>query len=433
MSVRTPARRDAIEAAERIYARLSEQERSAAPVLWRIVGGRAERVDLRGALSRGASRIADHRLTIAPLLLAGASWLLGQWGGPMHLGLALALAVALATAAQLRRAIERPLLRLLASAERIAAGDLTQHMECGRSDTVGRVERALHQMNVNLQSIIGDARREVEQMNHALAELAAGNQDMSVRTESQASSVQETAASMEELTTTVGSNTASARDAATLADDTAIVSGDGAQAVAGVRASMLSIDASSRRIADITQVIDTISFQTNILALNAAVEAARAGEQGRGFAVVASEVRALSNRTTEAAKQIKVLIEDSKTTVAGGVQQAQRASDLMDRGLVSVRKVSEFMRKIQQASDEQQLGISQACQAVAQLDGITQQNAAMVEELSACASALRGRAGILNSSMQVFRLANEVRPAPDAARLRRESRDASRARQPISA
>jgi methyl-accepting chemotaxis protein len=245
--------------------------------------------------------------------------------------------------------------------------------------------------------------------------------------------VQETAASMEELTTTVGSNTASARDAAMLADDTAIVSGDGAQAVAGVRASMLSIDASSRRIADITQVIDTISFQTNILALNAAVEAARAGEQGRGFAVVASEVRALSNRTTEAAKQIKVLIEDSKTTVADGVQQAQRASDLMDRGLVSVRKVSEFMRKIQQASDEQQLGISQACQAVAQLDGITQQNAAMVEELSACASALRGRAGILNSSMQVFRLANEVRPAPDAARLRRESRDASRARQPISA
>jgi aerotaxis receptor len=306
-------------------------------------------------------------------------------------------------------------------------------MECRRSDTVGRVERALHQMNVNLQSTIGDARSEVEQMNHALAELAAGNYDMSVRTESQASSVQETAASMEQLTATVGSNTASARDAATLADDTAIVSGDGARAVGGVRATMLSIDASSRRIADITQVIDTISFQTNMLALNAAVEAARAGEQGRGFAVVASEVRALSNRTTEAAKQIKVLIDDSQTTVAGGVQQAQHASDLMDRGLVSVRKVSEFMRKIQQASDEQQLGISQACQAVAQLDGITQQNAAMVEELSACASALRGRAAVLHSSMQVFRLDNEVRPAPDAARLRRESRDAIRARQPVSA
>ena len=436
MSVRTHAQRDAIEATERIYAQLRDQERGAAPAPWRIVGGRAEPVGPRGSATRALRWIANRRLTVVPLLVACAAWLLGQWGGPMNLGLALAIVLALSAATLLRRAIEQPLLRLLSFAERIAAGDLTQHMECRRSDTVGRVERALHQMSVNLQSTIGDARAEVEQMNHALAELAAGNHDMSVRTESQASSVQETAASMEELTTTVGSNTASARDAAALADDAALVSGDGAQAVGRVRATMLSIDTSSKRIADITQVINTISFQTNILALNAAVEAARAGEQGRGFAVVAAEVRALSNRTTEAAKQIKALIEDSQATVVSGVQQAQRASDLMDQGLTSVRQVSEFMRRIQLASDEQQLGISQACQAVAQLDGITQQNAAMVEELSACASALGGRAEVLQASMQVFRLADEVRPGPDAVALRRASRTAShgsRAPRPITA
>jgi len=415
LSVRTHAKPAEIEATGVLYAALRRQETDGVRSGWCIVEGRAQRVGAAGQPARWAAAIADRRLTITPLAVAVAAWALGQWGGPLHVGLLLSVALALLATLQLRHAIERPLLGLLSFAERIAAGDLRQTMACTRSDTVGRVERALNQMSVNLQATIGDARAEVEQMNHALAELAAGNHDMSVRTESQAASLQQTAASMEQLNTTVGHNTASAREAATLADATATQSGDVTKAVEHVRETMSSIDNASQRIADITQVIDTISFQTNILALNAAVEAARAGEQGRGFAVVASEVRALSGRTTDAARKIKELIDASSTTVAAGVAQATRASTLMADGLGSVQRVSQFMHDIQRASDEQQLGITQANQAVAHLDGITQQNAAMVEELSACASALRGRAEVLQASMQIFRLSDghaNAQPTP---------------------
>ncbi|MEP7295279.1 MAG: methyl-accepting chemotaxis protein [Burkholderiales bacterium] len=425
MSVRTTVQPADIEAAAQLYAALCAQERQGAPLRLRLTEGRVERIGPIGSLQRATRRVGEGRLTFAPLLLGGAAWALGRWGGPMNLGLMLALGLALATALALRRGVERPLARILSFAERIAAGDLTQRMSGERADTMGRVAQALNQMSANLQATIGDARAEVEQMTHALGEIAAGNHDMSVRTESQAASVQETATAMEQLATTVGHNTASARSAATLADETAALSGRGAEAVEHVRATMRSIDDSSQRIADITQVIDTISFQTNILALNAAVEAARAGEQGRGFAVVAGEVRALANRTTEAARQIKRLIEESASTVGAGVEQAGCASELMADSLTSVRRVTECMHDIQRASDEQQLGISQSSQAVAHLDSITQQNAAMVEQLSASATALRARADELRASMAVFSMDGGSRPLlPQAVQLRKAARAA---------
>jgi aerotaxis receptor len=427
MSVRTCPQPADIEAAEQLYAELCRHEREGARTSWRLNEGRVEHVGVRGALSRAAHWIADRRLTVTPLALATGAWFLGQWGGPMNLGLALAVGAALGASLMLRHAVEGPLLTLQAFAERIAAGDLTQpRLECTRADTVGRVERALNQMNVNLQSLIGDARTEVAQMDDALAELAAGNHDMSERTESQAANLEETAASMEQLSTTVEHNSTAAREAAELADSTAALSGDGTQAVDHVRQTMLSIDSASRRIADITQVIDTISFQTNLLALNASIEAARAGTLGRGFAVVAGEVRALATRTTDAARHIKELIEESNSTVGTGVKQAARASELMAESLGSVQRVSQFMRDIQRASNEQQIGISQANRAVADLDGITQQNAAMVEQLTACSGALHGRAAVLNAAMQVFRLAGDMhKDLPDAVQLRREARAAA--------
>jgi aerotaxis receptor len=433
MSVRTSAQPADIEACGRLYAEWCRHEREGARTRWRLVEGRVERVGLRGALSRAARWLADRRLTVMPLALAVVAWTLGQWGGPMNLGLALAVGAALGVSLMLRHAIEGPLLRLQTFAERIAAGDLTQpRLECARADTIGRVERALNQMNVNLQSLIGDARTEVAQMDDALAELAAGNHDMSERTESQAATLEETAASMEQLSATVEHNSTAAREAAELADSTAALSSDGTQAVDHVRQTMLSIDGASHRIADITQVIDTISFQTNLLALNASIEAARAGTLGRGFAVVASEVRALATRTMDAARHIKALIEESNSTVGTGVKQAARASELMAESLSSAQRVSQFVRDIQRASNEQQAGISQANRAVADLDGITQQNAAMVEQLTACSGALHGRAVVLNAAMQIFRLAGDQRDdLPDAVQLRRASRAA--ASEPLAA
>lgn len=427
LSVRTFAQPQETEAAGRLYAELRRHEIDGTRAPWRMVEGRLQVLGLRGRLARMAASVGTRRLAIVPMALAGAGWLLGRWGGPMESGLMMAILLACFAVGYLERIYERPLRSLLAFAERVAAGDLRQVMTLDRTDVIGRLARALSQMNVNLQATIGDARIEVEQMNLALAELAAGSLDLSARTESQAASLEQTAAAMEQLTTTVANNTASATAAAALADSTASQSADGAQAADHLRGTMRSIDDASQRIATITQVIDAIAFQTNMLALNAAVEAARAGDQGRGFAVVAGEVRALSTRTIAAARDIKELIHASQSTVGAGVSQATRASALMAEGLSSVRRVSQFMRDIQRASDEQQLGITQSSEAVAHLDGITQQNAAMVEELSACAAALRGRAEVLHASMQVFRMSDAPAQAhPTAVELRRAACEASR-------
>jgi aerotaxis receptor len=320
------------------------------------------------------------------------------------------------------RSLNRPLASLLQVSRRMAAGDLRQHVKVDARGVVGELQAALAQLNVNLQSIVGDARSEVERMQTSIGEIAEGNADMSGRTESQASNLQQTAASMEEITGTVRHGAEAARQAAVLADGATKVTQQSIAAVQQVSGTMHGISDSSRRIAEISGVIDGISFQTNLLALNAAVEAARVGEQGRGFSVVAGEVRALAHRTAEAAREIRTLIETAQSRIDTGVNEADLAAKTIRDTADSVSRVTQLVREISHGSAEQLTGISQVNDAVAQLDGITQQNAAMVEQLSASATALRGQARIVAESVQVFHTGPGQTTRPDAVELRRQAR-----------
>jgi methyl-accepting chemotaxis protein len=316
-----------------------------------------------------------------------------------------ALALGGALAWWLTRGITRPLGRALGVAQAVAAGDLTQEADVDSTDEVGQLLQALNEMNRNLAKIVGEVRHGTDTMATASSQIASGNQDLSSRTEQQASSLEETAASMEELTSTVKQNADNARQANQLAASASEVAVRGGTAVSQVVDTMGSINASSRKIVDIISVIDGIAFQTNILALNAAVEAARAGEQGRGFAVVASEVRSLAQRSAAAAKEIKVLIDDSVGKVGAGSQQVAEAGRTMEEIVASVRRVTDIMGEIASASQEQTSGIEQINQAITQMDQVTQQNAALVEEAAAAAASLQDQAGSLSQSVSVFRLA----------------------------
>jgi aerotaxis receptor len=261
-------------------------------------------------------------------------------------------------------------------------------------------------------------------MRDATAEIAAGNQDLSSRTESQASSLEETAASMEQITGTVKLSVDSAQQAAVLAEQTIAVAQRSSEAVGQVTDTMHRISESSHRIGEIIQVIDSIAFQTNILALNAAVEAARAGEQGRGFAVVAAEVRALAQRTTGAAKEIKQLIDESTDKVQAGNRLTEAAQQTMRDALESVRQVGTMIGEISSGAREQLAGISQINEAMAQMDTITQQNAALVEEIAASAMQLQGQASTVAETVQVFRLGHGDVAMQDAVALRRAAKSA---------
>jgi methyl-accepting chemotaxis protein len=316
----------------------------------------------------------------------------------------LALALGAALGLWITRGITRPLGEAVRVARAVAANDLTTTVpEAGRDET-GQLLAALRQMNDNLAQVTGRVRSGADSIAVAAREIDAGNQDLSARTERQASALQQTAASIEQLTSAVRQNADSARQANQLAAHASQVAGEGGQVVAGVVQTMGAIDASSRRIADIIGVIDGIAFQTNILALNAAVEAARAGEQGRGFAVVASEVRALAGRSAEAAKDIKALIGDSVAKVDEGSQQVAQAGRTMESVVESIRRVADIMGEISAASAEQSTGIEQVSQAIGQMDQVTQQNAALVEEAAAAAGSLKSQAAMLSEAMSAFRL-----------------------------
>jgi len=315
-----------------------------------------------------------------------------------------------------------PLAQMVLLANRLAAGDLTQTIRITRKDVVGDLQKALSQLNVNLLSIVRDAREESDKMQISSREIAQGNHDLSARTETQAGNLQQTAASMEEITGTVKHTADSARQATDLAAQASEVAERSSGAVDGVAATMKQIQAASGRIGEITQLIDSIAFQTNILALNAAVEAARAGDQGRGFAVVAAEVRSLSQRTLAAAKEIRELIDDSAAKVLDGNQRTEVAQKTMIESLDLVRRVSLLIGEIHSASSEQLSGISQVNAAVAHLDSITQQNAALVEQNAASAMALQAQAQTVSETVQVFRLDATGRSpaaAGDAVALRR--------------
>ncbi len=314
--------------------------------------------------------------------------------------------------------------------ERVSASlDLSAVMPVERMDEVGRTATAFNKFLERIVDVIATVRTSADTVSVAAAQISAGNADLSVRTEQQASSLEETASSLEELTSAVRQNTDNARQANTLAVSASDVARKGGAVVAQVVGTMGSINESAKKIADIIGVIDGIAFQTNILALNAAVEAARAGEQGRGFAVVATEVRNLAQRSAAAAKEIKGLIEDSVDKVNTGSVLVDQAGATMEEIVASIRRVTDIMGDIANASHEQSAGIEQVNQAISQMDQVTQQNAALVEEAAAAASSLQERAVELVDVVAVFRLRGDAQakslkvsgglPAPAAAASRR--------------
>ncbi|HAV1525643.1 TPA: HAMP domain-containing protein [Enterobacter hormaechei subsp. steigerwaltii] len=315
----------------------------------------------------------------------------------------LALALAVITFVVLRRTVINPLQRAATRIENIAKGDLTMPDEpTGRSE-IGRLTRDLQTMQHALVTTVGTVRQGAEEIYRGTSENSAGNTDLSSRTEQQAA-IEQTAASMEQLTATVKQNADNAHHASKLAEDASGKASRGGQMVSGVVKTMGNISTSSKKISEITAVINSIAFQTNILALNAAVEAARAGEQGRGFAVVASEVRTLASRSANAAKEIESLINESVSLIDQGSGEVVAAGNTMNEIVEAVKRVTDIMLEIAAASDEQSRGIVQVSQAISEMDKVTQQNASLVEEASAAAASLEEQGARLTEAVGAFRL-----------------------------
>ncbi|MBB2484651.1 PAS domain-containing protein [Mitsuaria sp. WAJ17] len=421
MSVRTEPEREHVRAAEALYRKLRHEADQGRP-LHRLHRGQLVRVDLlgrlRARLQLGPQGALAGLFLLQALLLALVFQLGSAWA------VAAGVLSALAGSWLARRLLAGPLDDLLPFANRMAAGDLTQSIsQCQRGHS-GRLALAMNQLNVNLQSVVRDARTEAHKMQAATSDIATGNLELSQRTESQASSLQQTAASMEQITGTVRQTTASAHQATVLAREASAVAANGQAAVDEVSRTMDAIRQSSSKMADIIQVIDTIAFQTNILALNAAVEAARAGDSGRGFAVVASEVRALAQRSATAAREIKALIEASASDVEAGHRHAGEAQQTMHGAVESVQRVAALISGIERAATEQLDGISQVNSAVASLDIITQQNAALVEQIAAAAAALKDQADTVSDTVSIFKVEwqREAAEAPDAVALRKSAK-----------
>ncbi|MCQ8228175.1 methyl-accepting chemotaxis protein [Pantoea trifolii] len=322
----------------------------------------------------------------------------------MAIAFVAALVLVLLTFVFLRRVVINPLRQSVDRIERIAQGDLTAPEQAyGRSE-IGSLLHNLQLMQASLVRTVGTVREGAVAIYQGSSEISAGNTDLSSRTEEQASALEQTAASMEQLTATVKQNAENAHHASQLAADASGKARSGGDLVSGVVQTMTNISGSSKKIAEITNVINSIAFQTNILALNAAVEAARAGEQGRGFAVVASEVRNLAQRSAQAAKEIETLIAESVGLITNGSRQVGEAGSTMGEIVEAVRRVTDIMAEIAAASDEQSRGIQQVSLAVTEMDNVTQQNASLVEEASSAAASLEDQAGRLTQAVAVFRL-----------------------------
>lgn len=421
LSVRTAPTREAVQQAEALYATMRAEARSGM---------------LRHLLHRG--RLQDKHWTrrlaraLQPGQVARMAWLqtgsaaavlaMGTQPGPAPwLGAAV---VAAAATWLYSRWNWQPLKAVVRDAHQLASGNLAHPVSSGGQGIAGELQRALVQLSVNLRTVVHDTRAEVESVGSAAHQIAAGNLDLSERTETQAGNLQQTAASMDEIKAIVQHCAESAEQGKQLAEDTAQVARRSFDAVQAVGDTMNEIADSSGRIGEITHVIEGVAFQTNLLALNAAVEAARAGEAGRGFAVVAGEVRALAKRTSAAAREIKQLATESEGRVNLGRQRSDDACERMNEALQAVGKVGAMLQQISSAATEQTLGIGQVNDAVNQLDSITQQNAALVEQLAASAQSLHGQVANVNNSLRMFRLqAGEPTIAEqDAVALRQQAR-----------
>ncbi|WPC67035.1 methyl-accepting chemotaxis protein [Rhodoferax ferrireducens] len=407
MSVRIKPSRQEIKAAESLYAQMNAAQESGKLPFY-LQGGQVHYKGVQGIAGRVRRMTLTSRLGLA-LGFMIALGMLPQWLDLQGVsGLGLKFGSLLFGAALVLVWFHKSFDAAMGEAERFAddlAGcNLTTSVGTHFSPPVDSLIRSLRQIQVNLQAVVGDVRGEIASFTRSAAEIAAGSLNLSARTESQASSLQQTAASMEEISSTVRQTADTAAQVSAQSAISTRVATRGGEAVHQVGLAMQAIESSSTEVREIVDVIEGIAFQTNILALNAAVEAARAGEQGRGFAVVAAEVRALATRSAVAAKEIRTLIAQSVDQTSQVTQQMTSAGNTIDEVVQSVRQVGELIQQISNTTQEQSLGISQVNEAVTQLDAVTQQNAALVEESAASANGLSDSAVTLARSVQVFRL-----------------------------
>ncbi|HEU4669314.1 MAG TPA: methyl-accepting chemotaxis protein [Dyella sp.] len=437
MSVRTWASPAEIAEASAIYARMVEAEHANRPLPLRLREGRVEHPGKAWALLRRVARSSALRVLLgmaaivaAPLVVARSPWTAG------HAGLLVPLVVVLEALGGLwlyRAAVRRTLDDLAGNARAVAAGDLSRPMFSRDSFLARAVGRELTQLSVNLQAVVGDVREEVGRFGGTAQEIAGAVSDLAERTESQAASLEEAAATMEEFTATLQQNRERSREAAHTADAAAEAAGQGRAAIEGVRAAMSAIGRSSDDIGEIVALVDELAFQTNLLALNAAVEAARAGEHGRGFAVVAGEVRQLAQRSASAARDIRRLIGVAGDYVQQGRHSVEHADQQVGAIVEAVARTRTLAGEIHASADEQAAAIGQINDTIANLDVVTQRNAAMAAQIRAAAGGLREQSGLLGEAVSVFRLAGKdvaAGAAPAAGTCQSPRDDAARVRPP---
>jgi len=423
LSVRSHVSDEEIEAAEHLYAAMRVAAGHGRP---RYALRRGVVIDnsVIGRLRRLCTLDLRRRFALRAAVAAGAPVAAAAAGLDIWSMLAAGACAAMLVTFDLVRIGIRPLRTVVDTANLLASGDLTSTVHVTGKAEIGQLQIALAQLAMSVRTVTGDIQAEVVNLRRGAREISEGNHAMSGRVESQASSLEQTAAAMEEINGAVQQTAGLAGEGASVAREASQVAQRSHEAVQGVVATMHEIAEASQRIGDIIKVIEGVAFQTNILALNAAVEAARAGEQGKGFAVVASEVRALAQRTAQASKEIRALIEESGERVAMGGQRADEARARMDEVVESVGRVTASLEHINNACDQQSTGISQVNVAIAQLDDITQRNAAMVEQLAAAAGSLDAQMSTVHDTVRVFRLsARDVTLAEaDAVALRRQMR-----------